>query len=65
MRNYTNRPNAERQAVYDRRYRAKRRRALKWLDDTAGAVGMTRDQLTTSSNAELVAALLRQHRNNG
>lgn len=57
---YANGSTPEQQREHNRRYRQKRSQALSWLDFIATENGMTRDQLTTESNAQLVAHLLRE-----
>ena len=61
VKRYSNGATPEQQAEYNRRFKAKRARALGWLDFIETENGMTRDQLTTESNAQLVARLLEQH----
>ncbi len=58
---YANGSTPEQQREHDRRYRQKRSQALGWLGFIATENGMTRDQLTTESNAQLVARLLDQY----
>lgn len=47
----------------NRNYREKQKRMRTWVDDVSEELGVTRDQLLTSSNASLVAQLLKSHLN--
>ncbi|QFQ02285.1 hypothetical protein CUROG_04550 [Corynebacterium urogenitale] len=45
----------------DRNYRRRQRELRTWVDQVAGELGLSRDQLLTARNAELVAQLLKNH----
>ena len=50
----------DQQREYNRRYRTRQARYRDWMDGIATELGMTRDQLATATNAELVACALRR-----
>lgn len=58
MYRYSNGSTPDQQQEANRRYRRKQAHYRQWLDDVAAALGLNRDQLTTSRNAELVARAL-------
>lgn len=58
---YRNGSTPDQQAAADRKYRERQRRLRAWTDDLAESVGLSRDQLLTLGNAELVSKLLQSH----
>lgn len=58
---YANGASREQQLGYNNRWRDKQKRMRSWVDDVAGALGVSRDELLTTGNARLVSDLLQHH----
>lgn len=60
-RTYSNGRTRDEQIAANARYRRRQAHWRGWIDEIATQLGMTRDGLTTESNAQLVARLLEQY----
>lgn len=61
MTTYANGATRQQQLEYNNRWRDKQKHMRSWVDDVAEALGVGRDELLTTRNAQLVADLLRHH----
>lgn len=58
---YANGATREQQLRYNERWRDKQKHMRSWVDDVADALGVSREELLTTRNAQLVSDLLRNH----